>query len=348
MNSTTDDYRSKPLEAFSEWYSLLHGYISISICTIGIPLNIINIIVLTRKNMLSPINFILTWLAVFDSATMISYIPFAYHFYCRFPSYSMSPEKNSFVWMNFLLVYLNFSSTTHTIAIWLAKGSLTRMRRLIRARIAICIIVLMSLLLMVPNYLSHKLQKFNLHGNRSVYVFEDWHLGTAEVKPIKLTALILYGIVAKLLPCVMIIIFGGLLLRTLNKSLQAKRRLYEGGVCFGIRRSNKPSRTTTMLLVVIVLFVVTELPQGILIVCSIFLPNFFDNVYVPLGDVMDLLALLNNAINFVLYCSMSHEFRLTFNKLFCSFTTRGNGSYINQTTSTQHKSSLNYTEMSVV
>lgn len=31
---------------------------------------------------------------------------------------------------------------------------------------------------------------------------------------------------------------------------------------------------------------------------------------------MDLLALLNSAINFILYCSMSRQFRMTFGKLF--------------------------------
>lgn len=34
------------------------------------------------------------------------------------------------------------------------------------------------------------------------------------------------------------------------------------------------------------------------------------------GDVMDILALLNSAINFILYCSMSRQFRKTFNLLF--------------------------------
>lgn len=34
------------------------------------------------------------------------------------------------------------------------------------------------------------------------------------------------------------------------------------------------------------------------------------------GEIMDILALLNSAINFILYCAMSRQFRTTFNMVF--------------------------------
>lgn len=34
------------------------------------------------------------------------------------------------------------------------------------------------------------------------------------------------------------------------------------------------------------------------------------------GDLMDILALINSSINFILYCSMSRQFRSTFTLLF--------------------------------
>lgn len=327
-------YKSDVLESFSLWYGKSHGYISIIICILGIFLNIINIIVLTRKKMQTPINCILTWLAVFDMATMMSYVPFAYHFYCQFPTFSISSEKNSKSWMTFLLVHVNFSATTHTIAIWLAvalaifrhrhlhspaKGSITRMRRLIRARIVVYFIVFVSVLIMIPNYIIHKLEQIQLRDNTTLYVFENWNLGSEQTKPLVTVALLMYSILAKILPSFLIMLYGGLLLRTLKETMKVKRRLSSGAASLSYQRDRKHSRTTTMLLTVIVLFLVTELPQGILIVCSIFLEEFFDHIYIPLGDAMDMLALINNAINFVLYCTMSYEFRLTFVNLFCSF-----------------------------
>ena len=64
-------------------------------------------------------------------------------------------------------------------------------------------------------------------------------------------------------------------------------------------RSQDSARTTRMLLVVITLFLVTELPQGILIALSVTIPGFFNTVYIPLGDMMDQIALLNNGLNFL-------------------------------------------------
>ena len=71
-------------------------------------------------------------------------------------------------------------------------------------------------------------------------------------------------------------------------------------------------RTTLMLVIVCVLFLITEFPQSILMFLSILIDNFYREVYMPLGDLMDLLALTNNSINFVLYCTMSRQFRTTF------------------------------------
>lgn len=336
MNSTNklSLYNSEMLEHFSVMYGSWHGYVSLLICAIGIPLNVINIIVLTRKNMQTPINCILTWLAAADMATMISYVPFAFHFYCRFSANTLSAEKNNWLWMHFLLIYLNFSGTAHTIAIWLAvalaiirhnhlhspaKGNITRIRRLIRSRLVVCIVVFTSVILLIPNYLSHSLKEVEFSDNKTGYVFEDWELNSKQARPIRLISLIIYGALAKLLPCALIIVFGTLLLRTLNKTIENRRRLSVHGVTISARRHSDPSRTTVMLLVVIVLFLITELPQGILIMCCIFIENFFENIYIPLGDLMDILALLNNSINFVLYCTMSEEFRRTFLNLFCTF-----------------------------
>lgn len=34
--------------------------------------------------------------------------------------------------------------------------------------------------------------------------------------------------------------------------------------------------------------------------------------------MIDILTLINSAINFILYCTMSRQFRMTFNQLFCN------------------------------
>ena len=169
-----EPYESPLLHNFSVIYGNWHGYITLTKCAVGIPLNLLNVTVLTRKNIQTPINCILTWLAVSDMATIISFVPLSVHFYIEHSSNSISANKNSLSWMTFLMVYLNFSATAHTISIWLgvalailrhrhiqspAKGNLTctRIRRLIRARLAVCLIVVCSVLIFIPNYVSYSL-----------------------------------------------------------------------------------------------------------------------------------------------------------------------------------------------
>ncbi|KAH1009463.1 hypothetical protein HUJ04_001816 [Dendroctonus ponderosae] len=38
--------------------------------------------------------------------------------------------------------------------------------------------------------------------------------------------------------------------------------------------------------------------------------------FVHIGDVMDIIALTNSGINFILYCTMSRQFRITFKEIF--------------------------------
>ena len=44
--------------------------------------------------------------------------------------------------------------------------------------------------------------------------------------------------------------------------------------------------------------------------------SFFDHCYSVFGELIDLLALLNAAVNFALYGCMSHQFRETFKRVF--------------------------------
>ena len=80
-------------------------------------------------------------------------------------------------------------------------------------------------------------------------------------------------------------------------------------------RTSEHNRTTAMLVSVVLCFVVAELPQGILAFLSGVDSNIFVNVYVPLGDVWDIIVLVNSAVNFLLYCIMSRQFRKTFQEV---------------------------------
>ena len=104
------------LDAFSTWYRSIHGYASLTVCLLGIILNFFNIIVLTRKHMLSSTNAILTALAFSDFFIMFIYIPTSFKFYCILGfnyatlSNDCSPPGYEYFWTLFALFFVNFTA----------------------------------------------------------------------------------------------------------------------------------------------------------------------------------------------------------------------------------------------
>jgi hypothetical protein len=86
-----------------------------------------------------------------------------------------------------------------------------------------------------------------------------------------------------------------------------------------------------MLVAVLVVFLITEIPQGVVALLSGVLGRqFFTRCYTTgMGEILDLLALLNSAINFLLYCSMSRAFRRAARAQFFRMTFRQPPSVIN-------------------
>ncbi|XP_033763114.1 sex peptide receptor-like [Pecten maximus] len=322
----------KELFTFAKGYASFHGYVSICVCVFGIVTNFFNISVLTRKHMRTPVNQILTWLAVSDISTMISYVPFAFHFYCIHPSGSKSASKNSKAWMTFMIFHINLTATTHTVSIWMCvllaivrflhirsptKANAARLKRINQSNVMILIAYIASAVILIPNYMSNELLQDTLpEENETIYVLRDLKLGKNDTEILVLVNVWMYAFTAKLIPCLLMSIFGSLLIYNIHVKLKQRRKVLQISGASSLRLSEH-SRTTKMLVAVIVLFLVTELPQGVLIVCSACVENFFDTVYIPLGDVMDIVALVNNAVNFILYCSMSTKFRETFVHLYC-------------------------------
>lgn len=93
-----------------------HGYISIVVCVFGTVANLLNVIVLTRKDIAcAPINRILTGLAVADMLLMMEYMTFAYYYHIELP-YKMNFPFYGAV---FILFHLHFTQIVHTISVCL-------------------------------------------------------------------------------------------------------------------------------------------------------------------------------------------------------------------------------------
>lgn len=345
MGSRDSLHNNNTLIQFSRFYSGIHGYVAVAICIWGTVANLANVAVLTRRKMASPTNLILTWLAVADVLTMLTCLPTNVHFYIQRDDQLPQLATRSVAWIRYFLFHANSTVACHTIAIWLtitlaifryvyinfpfAGASFCNVRS---AKIAIASVYASTLLLCIPNCLSVDIQEHCLNQT-SVLLLDNSSLTDANRCDVVCEATFysvrdrtgvlyeinhwIHAVFFKLLPCALLTILTCLLIKVMHDSHSRRLKLERLGQHEESTATGEHNRTTAMLFTVVCLFLVTELPQGVLTLCSIFIDGFYEDVYLPLGDLLDFLALLNNSINFVLYCTMSNKFRRTFVELFC-------------------------------
>ena len=335
---------------------------AVVVCLFGVLTNVANIIVLTRKNMLSSTNTILLWLAVADLLTMADYIPFAIYFYIMKEPSLPSFATTEYPWIIWLLFHASFAIVCHSIAIWLTIA-LAIFRYIYickptqsaiycsqqRARYVVVAVVVFAVIVLIPNCVVNTVGY--QHGTNVTKTVAAT-MSSPVVKPVNGTVQVPYdtletpaaltspsrgfyypdyypshalqnfnywtqAIIIKLVPCGMLTTLTLLLLHAMHQAYQKRLKLKAQSRKSDSDKSGEQNRVTVMLLMVVVLFTITELPQGILTLMNIFIPCFNLVVYNQLGDVVDMMALINNSVNFVLYCTMSTQFRTTFVSVFC-------------------------------
>lgn len=106
VTSLSPGYCGNSLRSLSKSYRTVHGYTSLMVCLFGAQANILNLIVLTRREMINPTNAILTGLALADLLNMLEYIPYAV--------YMILPGmKTTHAWAIFVLIHSNFSQASY-------------------------------------------------------------------------------------------------------------------------------------------------------------------------------------------------------------------------------------------
>jgi G protein-coupled receptor 139 len=347
------------LTAFSNWYKPIHGYLAAIVCVFGVVANILNIIVLTRKNMQSSTNVILTGLAITDGLTMAAYFPWALQMYVVF-GVDPNPARDTLACARFQMGYAILSVTVHSISIWLTvtlavfryifirfprRGA--RWCNIYRAKVAVISVVVVVTIICIPNSTGYTIIDTPFPDNNTNGTI--WYVTIPEDNDVLSNFNFwVQAILIRLLPCFLLTIFSFLLVKTMRRAERRRKKLMnknrivqDGESTFGTcavstasgtgggasgggnatvgsngKRSRRSVRTTRMLLCVVILFLLTETPQGILNVLSGLIDNFFHRVYSPFGDLLDIITLINGGINFVLYCTMSKQFRDTFITIF--------------------------------
>ncbi|KAK3603463.1 hypothetical protein CHS0354_030303, partial [Potamilus streckersoni] len=339
---------SEGLHKFQESYRPIHGYLAAIVCVFGVIANILNIIILTRKNMISSTNIILTGLAISDGLTMALYFPYALQMYVIYGT-AAHPQRDTLGCARFQMAYAILSVILHSISIWLTvtlavfryvfirfprRGA--KLCSVKRAKLSVIIVSVVVTIVCIPNSVNYSIYSDTMSALKNDTTKVNGTIFWIDVKNnyfweqvMKKCNFWIQATLVKIIPCVLLTIFSFLLVRTMRGAERRRKLLMNQTSCTpnngetqpignGSKRSKRSIRTTRMLLTVVILFLITEIPQGVMHVLSDLIENFFHKVYTPLGDLMDILTLINNGINFVLYCTMSKQFRDTFLMMFCS------------------------------
>ncbi|XP_071526788.1 G-protein coupled receptor dmsr-1-like [Panulirus ornatus] len=324
----TEEYCSTTgWDHFRQSYQAVHGCMSLVVCVFGSVANVINMVVLTRRSMVSPTNAILTGLAVTDLLVMVEYIPYTMHQYV----WQGRPlaSQYSWGWAVFVLFHAGFAQVFHTISIWLTvtlavwryiaiafPQKNTTWCSMTRTHTVIVAAFFCSIICNIPNYLSFTISKIE-HRGQTLYIVGFSHLALAYGSLLKSINFWIYAVILKLLPCVALTGLSFALIRELLRAARRRAQLMKRNSSGRAADAEKQAdRVTKMLLAILVLFLASEVPQGILGLLTVIPDSGFFPCYQKLGEIMDMLVLFNSAINFLLYCAMSQQFRDTFSELF--------------------------------
>ena len=256
----------------------------------GVLGNVLNIVVLTRKWMRSSTNYYLTSLAIYD----ILYLVFVL---------THLQKQNDIV-----RVCLNIASNT---GVWLT------LTFTVERYICVCH-PMRGIVLCTPKRAKYVIAGVCVAGALVTFpeFFEQW---LDQWQPYKIGYRKLNQTLFTYLPLALLCVFNALLVRIVMRASRQRLAMTPESSSRHGRREAEQSRVTTLLIIVVVVFLVCQLPQAVMNTVD---PPRTDNVII-LNNVFNLLVVINSAVNFVLYSSVSTKFRRTFRHVFLRCALRG-------------------------
>ena len=135
-------------------------------------------------------------------------------------------------------------------------------------------------------------------------------------------------ILVHLLPCALLVLLNVLLYITLRDAQQTRRRLLKENRSSDYKKIREKNCTTMMLIVIVSVFLVTEIPLAIITflhivtnsgIFVVFTIDDYPKVH-KFVTFSNFFMILFYPLNFAIYCGMSRQFRDTFKALFISKT----------------------------
>lgn len=306
-------------------FHAIHFKLSLCICIFGCITNILNFIVLTQKDLRTHINYILAGLAISDFFVMLVYVPYAldyaFHINTRFERLTYSYAHYVYahamlsqtahtisIFLTIILALWRYVSVCH-------PGNKTSIMN--NTLLAIVASYIISPIICLPYYMTlgirsddiyvYRHNQTEIKGTMANYTdllfiaSTESDDGSVEIQKItkyyvhtskfyqnhNQAFLWVYSVIIKLLPCILLTYFSLQLIRALYEAKKRKEKL-TGNQQMSMKlltKKKQADRTTRMLIAVLLLFLITEFPQGILgLMSAVLHQDFYLHCYQRLGE----------------------------------------------------------------
>lgn len=317
LNSSDSPCFVKPLNdsgaIFYERAQFITGLIIYPVlCFPGIVGNILSLIVLFHKDMATSTNVYLSALAISDTVKLINDVLYfvvilmknteaenAGHIMAEmypYAHYIFNFAVCVTAWLTVSIAIERYISVCHPTR---AKTMCT----ISRARNTSITVFIAMLIISVPSALRyHAVKAYDPKLNISCYLVEPTKLGNNQqfMKPYTW----IQNLFRSIVPLVVLIILNARIVNELNKE-RIKGKSLSGR-----------NRITLIMIIIIVVFLVCITPDAVMSMFFGFGYVEEDDFVKGIREITDSLLAVNSAFNFVLYCTMSQQFRGTFCKIF--------------------------------
>lgn len=317
----------------------INGYAAPTVVTVTVITNAFVCIVLLQRRFRTPTNLLLVAMAISDTLTGVFPLPSYIYFY-TFANYrDYVPYRWCYVNVT---LSLNLPTVCHTASIWLTVA-LAVQRYLsvchpdkvkavftVRSTFALTAgIYAAASLSQLTRFVEHQYYPVDVESRLVRGVVVTGCIRQAELNPLGRNQLVYFAVYwwlrvvfVHLVPCASLVVLNSLLYRAMRLAERRRRALLNQDRRVESRRIAELNLATTMLLVVVGVFLLVELPLAVLLI-AINVENTYDVQLMAEDDkqaaavVVNFAILLSYPVNFFVYCGMSRQFRSSFNALFC-------------------------------
>ncbi|RWS15076.1 sex peptide receptor-like protein [Dinothrombium tinctorium] len=332
-----------------EYLIIMFGYIMPFLLIITIVANTLIVVVLSQRHMRTPTNLVLLAMAISDLLTLLFPAPWyfymftlgnhskilypiaaCYSFHCMIEVIPAFFHTAS-IWLTLVLAGQRYIYVCHpTVA-----NSWCTVPRVIRAMFFVFILAFLH---QSTRFFDRSFSPVQFEWKNSshwgcAYSTASW-VNSVFTETVYFTCYYGFRIIfVHIGPCAALVVLNVLLFKALKAAQKKRDKLFKENRKSECKKLRDSNCTTLMLIVVVTVFLATEIPLAVTTVLHV-AQNVLDLLiadYKTLNSTIlftNFFIMLSYPVNFAIYCGMSRQFRETFKELFLfgNVTTRREGS----------------------